>query len=172
MNGDYCPGLVYRQNQPMQIDVIRYDNTSMSEAYVERSFSFSVPNAAPVDVLRYDDAIFVTRRDDVGFVDGSLVSVDFDRPSEAAVAASIPFRIVRGTTEALSELVQLRVNYTNQQTALTQAEQAAAAAQASGAPSAEVAQLESARRILELRLAVEEARQRLQEAEAQAAASD
>lgn len=167
-----CPGLVYRQSQPMNIDVIRFDNEARVRTYVERSFSFSVPNAAPVDVLRYDDAIFVTRRDDVGFVDGSLVSVDFDRPSEAAVAASIPFRIVRGATEALSELVQLRVNYTNQQTALTQAEQAAAAAQASGAPSAEVAQLESARRILELRLAVEQARQRLQEAEAQAATSD
>lgn len=167
-----CPGLAYRQNEPMHVDLVRFDREQGLRTYTERSFSFSVPNAAPVDVLRYDDAMFVTRRDDVGFVDGSLVSVDFDRPSEAAVAASIPFRIVRGTTEALSELVQLRVNYTNQQTALTQAEQAAAAAQASGAPSAEVAQLESARRILELRLAVEEARQRLQEAEAQAATSD
>lgn len=166
-----CPGLVYRQNQPMNIDVSRFDSVFGRRAYVERSFSFSVPNAAPVDVLRYDDAIFVTRRDDVGFVDGSLVSLDFDRPSEAAVAASIPFRIVRGTTEALSELVQLRVNLANQEAALATAQQTAANNQASGAASAEIQQLQNAQRLLELRLQVEEARQRLLEAEARAAGS-
>lgn len=164
-----CPGLVYRQNEPMNIDIIRFDNELRRQTYTERSFSFSVPNSAPVDVLRYDDAMFVTRRDDVGFVDGSFVSLDFDRPSEAAVAAGIPFRIVRGTTEALSELVQLRVNLENQQAALIQAEQAAAAARANDEANAEIAQLESTRRLLELRLAVEEARQRLREAEAEAA---
>ncbi len=164
-----CPGLVYRQNEPMQIDIIRFDSERGERTYIERSFSFSVPNGAPVDVLRYDDAMFVTRRDDVGFLDGSLVSLDFDRPSEAAVAASIPFRVVRGTTDALSELVQLRVNLENQQAALARAEQDAAAARASGDANAEIAQLESARRLLELRLAVEQARQRLQEAEAAAA---
>lgn len=165
-----CPGLAYRQNEPMHVDIIRYDNANKSMAYVERSFSFSVPNNAPIDVLRYDDATFVTRRDDVGFVDGSLVSLDFDRPSEAAVAASIPFRIVRGTTEALSELVQLRVNLANQEAALATAEQTAANNQASGAANAEIQQLQNAQRLLELRLQVEQARQRLLEAEAEAAA--
>jgi hypothetical protein len=108
-------------------------------------------------VLPYGDAFFVTRRDDVAFSNGSLVSLTYDHPSEAAIAAGAPFRIVNAAAAAASQLVQLRLNLTNQRQQLANAE---------GAPgTSEVAQLENQVRILQLR-------QQIAQLEAQVAAAE
>jgi hypothetical protein len=153
-----CGGLVYRQDEPVRIDVRKIDTTVIADAgYVARTFIANIPNASPLYVLPYGDAFFVTRRDDVAFSNGSLVSLTYDHPSEAAIAAGAPFRIVNAAAAAASQLVQLRLNLTNQRQQLANAE---------GAPgTSEVAQLENQVRILQLR-------QQIAQLEAQVAAAE
>jgi hypothetical protein len=155
---DGCDGLVYRVNEAVLIEIRKINTDRAADpGYVARTFIANIPNASPLYVLPYGDAFFVTRRDDVAFSNGSLVSLTYDHPSEAAIAAGAPFRIVNAAAAAASQLVQLRLNLTNQRQQLANAE---------GAPgTSEVAQLENQVRILQLR-------QQIAQLEAQVAAAE
>lgn len=110
-----CNGLVYRQNEPVRMLVRRIsmaatNASARQEGAVSQSIVFNIPNAAPLNVVPYGSSLFVTRRTDVTFSDGSLVQVDYDHPSEVATAAGIPLRVLQATARTIAEVVRLRID--------------------------------------------------------------
>lgn len=144
----------------------RIDTTC--DPYVSQSLNFNLPNGAPLSVVPYRGAAWVTRTDNVGFVDGSLVSHNFTHPSEAAAAARAPLRVFQAAStsvaNAISSVVQLRIDLAGKEEELAEAQAALAQAELVAEPTAEhIARLENTRRILELQAEIDALRRRLQD---------
>ena len=110
-----CNGLVYRQNEPFRMNIRRIeldaeDRDRREIGALTEQAVFRIPNAAPLNVISYGSALFVTRRTDVTFSDGSLAEVNYTHPSEVATAAGVPLRVLQAGARTVGEVVRLRVN--------------------------------------------------------------
>jgi hypothetical protein len=168
-----CNGLIYRQPRPVELRIERLDMScpavrladgvprNCNNDFDEQILSMNLPNGAPLDVLPYGAAMFVTQRTDAIFADGSLVSVNYDRPSEAAVAASLPFRALRAGAEAVSNVVQLRLDLRDREGDLVRAEQELADLREADPLGDRAAELEAMQRVLRAQIEVERLRGQL-----------
>lgn len=111
-------GLVYRRARPLLLKVmptaggVELDGVTAPS----KTIVIQVPNGAPLDVVSYDTANFVTNSDKVSFVNGMLTSMESKRPSEALGLVMVPSNVLREVVSIPTELVQFRINH---DTALT-----------------------------------------------------
>lgn len=106
-----CPGLVYRTPQPFVFRVVEVNENR--EPYVRHQQTLSLVSGAPLRLLEYEASPFTTVSNDAEFQAGVLVSYEYDRPGAVDEIVNIPFRAVSAATEAVSTLVQLRLNITD-----------------------------------------------------------
>lgn len=71
-----------------------------------------VPNASPPAYFPLRASPFVTTHHDLGFDNGILTSVESDRPSELLRVAALPWDVAAATIAAVTQLIQLKVDYT------------------------------------------------------------
>ena len=90
--------------------------------FVTESIVVSVPNGSPLEVVPYKAASFVTTTTKTQFADGMLTDVDVKRPSELLSVAQTPYRMLQGFGQALREVSPVRVDYTNRQRDVADAE--------------------------------------------------
>ncbi|MEQ1817975.1 MAG: hypothetical protein ABL871_05135 [Terricaulis sp.] len=175
--GTGCPGLVYRQAQPFAVHVVRLSDVCPSPLtaclpqelpFVERSWRFDLPNNAPLHVLPYRASWVVARRDNVGFVDGTLVSHEFDHPSEASRILGIPGRAVNTFFSSVSSVLQLRINLAGQEEQYARARADLAAARRDAGPD-EADRLRRVEEMLRLELSITRLRAELAALEAEQA---
>ena len=81
----------------------------------------SMPNLSPVSLIPADSLFLVTTKNIATFKDGMLVKFNTDQPSQALEVVRLPARVLRGMLEAVTELVQLKINHTSKQEKLVDA---------------------------------------------------
>jgi hypothetical protein len=106
-------GIFYRRERPLLVDA-RLDTSPIG------AFVLVVPNKAAIDSVAVKATSFVTNDFKIGFDNGMLVNLDATRPSEIMEVVSVPWKIARETLSVVTELVQLRVDYSTDQTALAE----------------------------------------------------
>ncbi len=106
-----CPGLLYRSPQPFVFQVVEIYKDD--HEYVRHQQTLSLVSGAPLRMLEYEASPFTTVNNDAEFQAGVLVSYEYDRPGAVDEIVNIPFRAVSAATEAISTLVQLRLNITD-----------------------------------------------------------
>ena len=109
------PTLFYRPLEPYLLNIKPENGKNESEIIY-------LPNQSPIlsiDVVR---AFLVSKVTKMTFENGIPVSMNISKPSEALELSKIPLDIVKALITAPAELVQLRINLTNNETKLLQAE--------------------------------------------------
>lgn len=79
-----------------------------------------IPNGAPILSLPIRRAAFVKKVTNITFEDGILKEVHLEKPSEALGFMDIPVGIAKAISSVPGELLQLKVDYVKQDTALLQ----------------------------------------------------
>jgi len=106
-----CGGLVYRTPRAFDFRVIQV--VSETEKFLRHQQTLSLVSGAPLRLLEYEASPFTTVNNDAKFQAGVLVSYEYDRPGAVDEFANIPFRAANAAAEAISNLVQLRLNITD-----------------------------------------------------------
>lgn len=124
-------GLVYRRPQPYAISVMTclqkecsLDIKKQGGWVVAQSYTASLTNASPLEVMPYPRAAFVTTQNTIEFQEGVPVSVRATRPSEILEGVRIPGRALAGFGEALTQASPINVRYDNRGRDAAQAEAA------------------------------------------------
>lgn len=107
-------GILYRRDQTHLVE-LKFDTSTVASEVI------SMPNLSPVSLIPADSLFLVTTKNIATFKDGMLVKFDTDQPSQALEVVRLPARVLRGMLEAVTELIQLKVNYTNEQGKLVDA---------------------------------------------------
>lgn len=81
-----------------------------------------MPNGAPILELPIKRAAFVKKITNVTFEDGILTEVHLEKPSEGLACMEIPLAIAKDIASLPAELIQLKINYNNQNAELSNAE--------------------------------------------------
>lgn len=127
------PGLLYRR--PVQRMLVAYDvskveapeitdDVAESQGKYMQSVSLLLPNGGPVAVLDLKASRMVTTEFDFAFKDGMLISFKSVRPSEALAWASLIPQALSAIIAIPTELIQLKVDYSTKDKALTDAKKA------------------------------------------------
>jgi hypothetical protein len=122
-------GLVYRRPQPYAISVMtclekKCSIDAKKGWVVAQSYTASLTNASPLEVMPYPRAAFVTTQNTIEFQEGVPVSVRATRPSEVLEGVRIPGRALAGFGEALTQASPINVRYDNRGRDAAQAEAA------------------------------------------------
>jgi len=107
LRGKVAPGIYYRQPESLMVHVVKKGKTV-------RLASMPFANGSPIFRLDIRRSIFVERTTTIDFVNGSLKSVDVNKPSEALAVAQFPAKIVEvfanavtgGTAKARSTVLE------------------------------------------------------------------
>lgn len=119
--GEKNDGLFYRRDLPYLVTLLY--STENVETVVANAL-VSMPNLSPTSLLAFDPAYFVTNTQKVGFNNGLLVSLETTKPSEVMGFVSIPADIIKSYIGAVTQLIQLRLDYTNKETDLAKSQAA------------------------------------------------
>ncbi len=111
---DCSVGVCYRQVMPYVIG-FSFENNIAYETTV------NLPNNAPIISLGLDRSLFVTRINTIEFEDGIPKKVHLEKPSEGLRLAELPLEIARGVFSVPAELLQLKINKSDKETALANA---------------------------------------------------
>lgn len=82
----------------------------------------SMPNISPPLLLPYDALPLVTTTNKGVFENGMLVSYDTNQPSSVLELARLPARVLEGMLDAVTNLIQLRFNYSSESAKLAGSE--------------------------------------------------
>jgi hypothetical protein len=128
---DQTDGLVYRIATPV---VIRASAQLQSDSIFARcplaalptaqSALAVVPDSRTSYVINNKAGAFTTTNQSFGFSNGMLTDYSIQRPSEIAAVANIPVRIAQDLIQIPTQLLQLRLNYDTQATAVVNAQTA------------------------------------------------
>lgn len=110
---DCSAGFCYRINVP---HLVRLEGPGVS-----RSQHVGLPNHSPTFVMMLERWAFVRTTHEVKLQAGMVTSVTTDRPSSALAVAALPFDIAKGAVSAASELIQLKVDLSGKEKALSDA---------------------------------------------------
>lgn len=105
-------GLLYRRDETFLVQLKRVDKTVLAAAQI------SMPNLSPVSIVPFEALSLVTTKNKTVFENGMLVSHDTNLPSQALGIAKIPTRVVEGMLGAITNFLQLKIDYTKKQTDL------------------------------------------------------
>jgi hypothetical protein len=144
------PGLVYRvatpvvirtvSNTPPNLPTLDKSNCTAASPLIAQSVTAIVPDSRSRFLLSSEAGAFTTTNLTFGFSNGMLTDYTVQRPSELAAVAGIPLRIANDIIQIPANLLQLRVNYDTQATALVNAQTALKQAQIQQATSLKSAQ--------------------------------
>ena len=112
-------GIAYRTLTPYILQVTDENSSSVISSTV-----VLLPNSGPVSFIPFQRAMFVESVDEVEFAGGMPTKWHTKKPNEVLAVLAAPIRALKATMEIPAELVQLRVNYTNDNTALVAAQKA------------------------------------------------
>jgi hypothetical protein len=115
--------IFYRSPSPLQVSLLQ-SGQPVDTAVV------LLPQAGPISFIPMNSSAFVKTVNDVQFTDGMLTSWTADRPSEVLEVVRLPVKIATAIISVPAQLLSLRVNYSSQDKALLEAQQAQIAAEA------------------------------------------
>lgn len=133
-------GVVYRVALPYRVDVASSKKQQCKGTidYKTVSASIMLPNKSATYFLPMTAGAFTKSTAFASFKDGMPVSYKANRPSEIAGFVSLPVDIAKAIISVPTEMLQLKVDYSSKDTALTQAQK--------NALDAEIALIEAQRR--------------------------
>jgi hypothetical protein len=105
-------GICHRGVRPHEITITLFGQSQSTIA--------QLPNGAPVMSLPLSAQPFVQVKHKVTFVDGMVQGYDADRPSSALAIVSWPLDVYKAILTATSELLQLKIDTSQKQTAWSQ----------------------------------------------------
>jgi hypothetical protein len=114
-------GLFYRRELPYLLSIYAKPDNSTAPV-LSKAVLVALPNKSPRELLRLDGAAFATRVFATVFENGVLVSHTETKPSELLSVAQIPIDVLKAIFSVPTELVTLKVNYTNKQKDLADAQ--------------------------------------------------
>lgn len=114
-------GLYYRREVPYLLSIYR---TEGDQSRLAKAILLALPNGSPREFLPLKGGAFTTRTFATVFENGMLVSHSEARPSELLAIAKIPVDVLKAIFTIPTELVTLKVNYTNAGKDLAEAQKA------------------------------------------------
>jgi hypothetical protein len=116
-------GVLYRPSLPHKVVVMRNLAPPKPGRWrQERIFPVDMPNAAPVFSVGVDRTYFTERNTTLTFDYGVLKDVQLVKGSELNSIAEIPLRVAQAITTIPAQIVQVRINRTNNEEALIAAQ--------------------------------------------------
>ncbi|HZR21681.1 MAG TPA: hypothetical protein VFE51_30645 [Verrucomicrobiae bacterium] len=122
VNSDPIDGFLYRPAIPYRLKF----SSMLKESTIGvgiNTVTVLLPNEAPILRFKLDRGLFVTNSVSVAFQNGMLSSIYLHKPSEAAGFVQIPVAILKMIASMPTDLIQLKINLANSNTALAQAQQ-------------------------------------------------
>ncbi|MFN0185902.1 MAG: hypothetical protein ACKVQR_18985 [Aquabacterium sp.] len=113
MTADCSAGFCYRINLPHEV--------RLSGGGVSNTAVFGLPNRSPTFVMPLERWAFVNTTHDVKLEEGVFKSVTTDRPSSAFALAAAPFDLAKSSLEAISQVVQLKIDLSGKEKSLAEA---------------------------------------------------
>lgn len=130
-------GLYYRTPMPVSISVV--DRSKSADKCTAPGFDnctpidgsiVMLPQAGPISYIPLNSSAFVKTVDDVTFENGMLTSWNSNRPSEVLEIVRLPVKILKSIVSVPGELIKLRIDLSDKEKGLAQAQEAEMAAQA------------------------------------------
>jgi hypothetical protein len=127
----YIKGLVYRRPIAYKINLVeivpkcetrKEVNCPDTERFNRQSIVEMLPNGGPIAVVPLDAGRFVQTGYNVKFKKGVPTENKAVRPSEAVGFVSIPLNVLERIVTVPTELIQLKLDFTNKETDLLQAQ--------------------------------------------------
>src|SRR3546814_13925539 len=110
-------GICYRPEEPFDlvlfVDKAEYDRTSLL-----------LPTKAKLVEIPVTRAAFVEKTTTIDFEEGTLKQVDISKPSEVLEIVSLPVEILKALVDIPAELIPLKIDTTNQEKTLIDAQKA------------------------------------------------
>lgn len=105
-------GLFYRTPLPLSFD-IRQTGSDIRADRTIAVWSVSLPQAGPVGFVPMTSSAFVTTTSTAEFSNGTLTSIERDRPSEVLAVAKAPVEILKAVFSIPTSLLKLSVDYSS-----------------------------------------------------------
>jgi hypothetical protein len=118
------PGILYRPRQTYMISVYRkVDPKGHGKWNLSHRADTDLENLSPVIAVGIPRALFARRNAILGFEEGALVQVCVAKSSELENFVAIPFEVARALVALPSQLMQVRINTTTQQSELARVQE-------------------------------------------------
>ena len=127
-NSGKFSGLVYRRKIPYLVTICEKDTDSTCSANSKQE-RFNLPDRNSVMVMPVRSGSFVTTKHTLVFEQGQPTQVKIAQASELLALASFPFDIARAVLSVPAEILQLKIDYTNREAGLVQAQRSLIEAQ-------------------------------------------
>lgn len=115
-------GIFYRPRVPYQLHVYLNKQYKGARWQLGLTRAIEMENISPVLAARVDRTIFAQRKTTLIFDEGMLENVCVFKKSELLEAANIPLQVVQSVVALPTEVIQIRINQTNNQASLVRAE--------------------------------------------------
>ena len=116
-------GVLYRPNLPHRVVVMRnLDPLKSGRWRLQQTLAVDMPNVSPVFSVGVDRTFFTERKTTLTFESGVLKDVQLMKGSELNSMAEVPLRVVQAITAIPAQIVQVRINRTNNEEALINAQ--------------------------------------------------
>jgi hypothetical protein len=114
-------GILYRPNATHKLVIRRFVGGREPWA-LQLARHVEVPNVSPVFSIGVYRAIFTTRVTELVFANGVLTNVMIKKGSELESFARVPLRLAQAIVDLPTQIIQVRINETSQNTTLAQNE--------------------------------------------------
>ena len=114
-------GIYYRRELPYLLSIYRLNG---SDEKLAKAILLAMPNFSPREFLALEGGAFTKREYTNIFDNGILISHTANKPSEFLAVAKIPVDVMRAIFSIPTELITLKVNYTNAGKDLAEAQKA------------------------------------------------
>ncbi|SFV38690.1 hypothetical protein [Hyphomicrobium facile] len=117
-------GILYRPRVPYVMYLfVKRDLKAKGGWLLKASEAVHLENKSPVLGVGIDRAFFTDRKTTLTFDQGALVDIDINKKSELAGFVEIPLYIAQGIAALPTNIIQVKINETNNNTALINAQQ-------------------------------------------------
>jgi hypothetical protein len=116
-------GVLYRPNAVHKVVILRKpDPFGPGPWNVYQVKRVELPNVSPILSIGVERALFAQRKTAISFQDGILTDVKIDKGSELVGFVSIPLSVAKAIVDVPGQIVTFRINDTNRQIALLDAQ--------------------------------------------------
>lgn len=121
----YSDGLFYRPRLPYNYLLFTKPNRQVrGEWRLRGTTTIYLENKAPIFAINIDRTFFAKRETTLQFDDGALRDIHIRKDSELVGAVNIPLQIAQGIAALPTNIIQVRINNTNNQGKLVEAQTA------------------------------------------------